>query len=208
MPGQPHDRIILNGTLGPIGSPYEIWSLGLAIDVGGDFGWTGDRAPVLALLQGWFSHPEMRVADQAHCRQVAISHVGADGRQVGETERLPVDWAGGSQSSVVPPQIALRVSLSSGLRGRSQRGGFYLPVPVLGIDAATGLVAPQAVGLILDRTAAMIDALNGLVEGRVVVPSQVVGNVPVDIVRVGRRLDTIRRRANALPESYLSRSIA
>jgi hypothetical protein len=134
--------------------------------------------------------------------EVALSFVGPDHRQIGETVRLTRGAIGGGGVGQYPPQVALRVSLGSGLRGRSQRGGFYLPSPATPVGTDDGVMTAERAAGIAASTATFLRDTAALAGGPVIVASQVAGNVPVAQVRVGRALDTIRRRRSAVLESY------
>jgi hypothetical protein len=207
MPRQTHTKVVLLGVIGPKATPWEIWSMSLSLDAG-DFGLSEDqRNAVTAAVSDYFVRANTQISNYVHLQEVAFSLVGTDGKQIGETVRVPQDRSGLGGSMSMPPQVALRVSLGSGLRGRSQKGGFYLPVPAIGISADTGQISQEAADLALSSTVSMIDQVNAVPGVRVVIASSVAGNVPVQLVRVGRRLDVIRRRANAIPESYVAESV-
>lgn len=208
MPGQTHHRVTLNGTIGPLATPFEIWSLSLSVDAG-DFGMSEvQQNAVGEAVRQWFGRAATQISSYVHLREVAFHLIGADGKQIGETRRTPAAQSGTGGSLEFPTQVALRVSLGSGQRGRSQKGGFYVPVPAIAMQATDGLVTAAAADSLLASTMTMLNAINDIPGVFVCIGSSVSGNVPVRLVRVGRRLDTIRRRANAIPEAYRAAALA
>jgi hypothetical protein len=205
VPGAPHVRIVMSGIFGGSTAPYEIWSMSMAVDnFAGAFDDTNAvQVGLTNALSTWFSDPVLGVTSQAKMLEVAFSSVGANGRQVGNTSRQQVTQVQGGGGAVnMPPQVACRVSTGSGERGRSQKGGFYLPTVRADLNTITGLMEETRAQQICDVTAAMFGQVNSISTGRVVIPSTVAGNVRVNQVRVGRALDTIRRRRNNLNEGY------
>jgi hypothetical protein len=201
MPGQAHVKITMSGHFGPVASPWEIWTAGFAMDALD----AGDQAEVASSVSGAFASPASHVATYVWLDDVAIAYNGANHRQIGETVHIPqagVHGGGQDGATPMPSQVALRVSLDSGLRGRSQKGGFYLPTPSAGIVNTTGLMSDSVAAEVAATWAQLFTHLNDVTSGLVVVPSSVVGNVHVTRVRVGRALDTIRRRRNGLAEAY------
>lgn len=208
MPGQTHHRVVMSGTIGPVPTPFEIWSASLSVD-GGDFGLDQvQRNAVREACTQWFGRTATQISNYVNLREVAFHLIGADGKQIGETDRQPAAQSGTGGSINLPTQVAIRVSLGSGLRGRSQKGGFYVPVPGMAMSPTTGQVALEAVNLLLDSTVTLLNEINNIPGAFVCIGSSVSGNVPVSQVRVGRRLDVIRRRANAIPEGYVAAVLA
>lgn len=208
MPGQVHHRVVMSGTIGPVATPFEIWSASLSVD-GGDFGLDQvQRNAVRNACQQWFGRPATQISSYVNLREVAFHLIDAAGKQIGETDRQPAAQSGTGGSLSLPTQVALRVSLGSGLRGRSQKGGFYVPVPAVEMSATTGQISADAANLLLGSTVTLINDINNIPGAFVCIGSSVSGNVPVSLVRVGRRLDTIRRRANAIPEGYVAATVA
>lgn len=106
----------------------------------------------------------------------------------------------------LPQQDAIAVSLTAGLRpnGTPFRGRFYLPAPQTLVVAGDGLLDPAVQQAILTSVSGHLTRLKAL--GHVPsVWSRTVEDLvnPVNLVRVGNKIDTIRRRRNALPETYL-----
>lgn len=208
MPYEPHWRARLNGVIG-FAEPFpEIFSYGFAF--GGEVTNPGNLAGLLAACAGFHSNPLAQISNQARLTEIALSRVGVDGRQIGETQRYPRDVpGGGGVTRLHPPQVAMRVSLDSGLRGRSQKGGFYIPLPNLEVQPGQFQVLDVEAARVALAAKDMIDTINGL-DGitNVIIASGVVGNIAVRRVRVGTALDTIRTRRNQLVERYQQELVA
>jgi hypothetical protein len=205
VPYQQHTRVRCNGIFGTLSGPVEIFSYGFALDAT-NFAVPATTDGLVAAIVALHSGDRAAIATQMILTEVAFSNVSGAGVQIGETLRVPLEVPGGGGSMAHPPQVAWRVSLGSGLRGKSQRGGFYLPGPTVSTGAETGLVTEQKATNCATAVVEMINQINAVGDpgGRVVIASSVAGNVPVNQVRVGRALDTIRTRRNALVEGYIT----
>lgn len=108
-------------------------------------------------------------------------------------------------NSILPSQNAIAVSLTAGNRpdGRPFKGRFYLPPPHQDLVDANGLLSSAQTLSIANGIKGYMDAMNAA--GHVVtVWSRTTEDLvnPVNQVRVGNKLDTIRSRRNAQPEVY------
>lgn len=107
----------------------------------------------------------------------------------------------------LPQQSAIAVSLTAGLRpnGVPFRGRFYLPAPQTLVVAGDGLLDPTIQQQILTLMSGHFSRLNAAGHAPCIW-SRTVEDLAnhVDLVRVGNKIDTIRRRRNALPETYVS----
>lgn len=169
-------------------------------------------------VTAWFQRSDTRILGNANLTRVKFASIGADGLYTEAPREYAVNVFGGGVSDQRPAfQTAVAVTLGTdGDLGRI-KGRFYQPVPAVTIDGGTGLMSEA------DRTAITnsadqlltdlanqpgLDVLNlGAVvasQGRRT-PAGVLrvppGNHPVVRVGVGRSLDTIRRRRNALPDT-------
>ena len=215
MPGQPHVKIRANGVFQTPTGPVEIFSYGFCL-AGADFFTLAQHAIVAGLVKDFHTRATSRIANACILTEVAGSNVDAAGKQIGQTVRNAFNDGGGGGPILHPTQVSCRISLSSGLRGRSQRGGFYIPGISVPIVAATMLMAAGEAGAIADSMVQLGDDLKANLPGtaanpnpgKLIVASKVAGNVPVNVVRVGRAFDTIRSRRNALQEAYEVRALA
>lgn len=203
----------------------EIWSNSLRLAGSG----TGADAtvPVHSEMVAWLEGPAKDAVQAFHggadtavhtsCKLtfLKLNVVGIDGKYV-EPNTLeyvyPTPVSGASTGVLHPNQVALVVSLTTGLsRGPAHRGRFYLPLPALTVGT-DGLIA-QASALVLALSAATFihDIADqsgpdlGANDMRAVVMSRRAGTPDTHVitgVEVGRALDTQRRRRTELPESY------
>jgi len=110
----------------------------------------------------------------------------------------------GGQPNPMPFQTAVVVSLSGNPSTRSTRGRFYLS----GLDESyndDGLLLATAQTLIADEAETLGNALITIDTPLVVWSELLEVSTPVVRIRVGRRFDSQRRRANRVPESYTVR---
>lgn len=120
----------------------------------------------------------------------------------------PANIAGGYvDAGVHPNQIALCVTLLTAVqRGPASKGRFYVPLPAytIGTDGLIGATyATNAKTGVMDFVTALnaIDASNFKVAVYGTKQGVLAQNL-VTAVKVGRVLDTIRRRRRQLPETY------
>jgi hypothetical protein len=229
MPAPGHIKIRWTGVfVDAVGeTPWEIWSMGIALGFGGDLaGGGGTPASFEALAQAmippWATRMPEFLSSQTQLTEVKASFVGADGKVVRSADGAFVQGvapsaAQGGQLAKLPSQVSLAVTLDSAFKGAVGRGRFYLP----------GVVEQQLVrGQMSNaRTSTIADAMKLFVQdvaaaaaaqgvGPVVIASggslsssQPPALRPVVSIRVGSRLDVIRSRANALDEAYQVRPL-
>jgi hypothetical protein len=216
----PHLRVQVAGALGPAGSAWEIFSWGLSI--AGQGAVSASQSVLSDICDDIIAYHQdaaTLVSVFARITSIKVALITADGSwQGGEAlyERTSPGLPGGGLASggqlVHAPQVAMCVTLRTAQNTPRTRGRFFLPLPTCAVGGSTGLVdAGQATGL-AERTATLIDNLNnqpGFDQGedRVVVASTFGANTPVTSVSVGRVLDTITSRRNALRESYVSHDV-
>lgn len=147
-----------------------------------------------------------------------LNAVGEDGKYTDGTtiERSygTTGVAGGSPSALVyPNQIAAVISTTTEIaRGYGHAGRYYLPLPSAAVVASTGLVAVEDATALANQAIAFINSLSsGSISGPIgsmnvcVMSRHGTGSThEVTGVRVGRVLDTQRRRRRSLPETYVS----
>lgn len=110
----------------------------------------------------------------------------------------------------LPQQTAIAVSLKAGQRpnGSPFRGRFYLPAPQQTTVIAEGLIDPAVQQGILSAVAGHLSRLKAAGHSLAIwsrTVDDLVGHVTE--VRVGNKFDTIRRRRNAIPETYVTATI-
>lgn len=135
---------------------------------------------------------------------VKANAIGSNGKYVSDTTNeftyTPPVTKGGS--TFLPPQCALVVSLRTAKsRGRGHAGRFYIPTAASGV-AGDGRISQIGAQSFAESAAAFIQSINRILPGyRVAVFSefdQIRENVTH--VRVGRVIDTQRRRRTSIAE--------
>jgi len=127
--------------------------------------------------------------------------------------------AGGNGGTLHPNQIALVVTLATDFeRGHAHQGRYYMPLPAFAVASSDGLISTSDANFAANAAKQLVEALS-------VDPAQVVLPVenmrvcvmsqrgtgatrPVTGIKVGRVLDTQRRRRQELPESYVRVTVA
>jgi hypothetical protein len=207
MPREAHIRVRCNGTIGLQSDPFEIFSYGFSLGAG-DFLTVPQLAQLQALVETYHSREYTGIRPTARLTEIAVSTVNALGKQVGDTQRVQTSVAGGGSGADHPPQIAYRVSLDDQIRGRSHKGGWYVPCPGWGIDAGTGQTSLDNAANAVIAAVDLINGLNALASIPNVVIASALGNLPVTRVRVGRAADTVRSRRNSVAEGYQQALVA
>lgn len=202
MYAAPHSKIDF---LGDAWGAVEEWQTGLRV--------AGTNVPTDQQLEDLDAAFNTFITDDAvslpaGCRYIGVkwSPIGTDGRYPPSGESRTFFRTTPSQGvfGTGYPQIALVLSLRTArLRGYASNGRMYIPSS-LGIEAATGRITTSQAGGVADVGAALISAINDVGLGTVTVMSEVGSgiNAPVTGVRVGRVMDTQRRRRNQLSEEY------
>jgi len=215
----PHLRFTLSGTLGGVGSAFEVFSYGLCMAQPNGFQQDADFInDAMNDLLAFHSRPASAIQANARVRKITCAAINPDGSWTGGKPLLErvVDVAGGVGSAgsnlVHPPQIAWAMSLMTATPGARGRGRFYLPLPAVPV-LPTGLVGTTQTQETATSVVTLINALNnspGVDTNRmhVVVASSYGLNSVVTGVRVGQVLDTIRTRRNALLEAYVQSATA
>lgn len=204
----------------------EIWSnsLRLAADHTGDnpIGvWTWQQlqdwldGELKDEVEAWHTNPQAMIQYNCRLEYLKLNYINMAGHYVDPNTHEYVYATpphGGSTAAPHPNQIALVVSLTTGLqRGYAHRGRFYSPMPTTTVQS-DGLIGTGPAGDIATAAAAFLTAVNdtpGLdntSSPNVCVMSKH-GQGATHIVtgvEIGRALDTQRRRRRELPESYAS----
>jgi hypothetical protein len=202
-------RLALSGTLYGV----EQFSLGLAITPEVPNALLGDDmfevpAGIIAACTDFWG--QSFVGSDALLTTIKYNTIGTDGLYVDKSNSKRHDYAtplaGGGGADKYPPQVALAVSLvTSVARGLAHAGRIYIPLPWYSVEADGRLSDAHAI-LANGFVTTFLNAINTAagVDGRVSVMSKVgAGAVhPVDHVRTGRTLDTVRSRRKSLPELY------
>ena len=213
MPGPfiaPHLYLQWGGTL-PGG---DVWSCGLRMspinsgNVSEAAGMLDGAAAAVAAFHGQNSGG-IQINSRAVLTHVKLNAIGTDGKYVLPTtnEKVMANVPGGFVDANCPPnQVALAVTLLTAVsRGPANKGRFYLPLPAyqLGTDGRIGQTYAESAHTGVTTFLAALNAVNANM--KVAVYSRKLGAPAQRLVtgaKVGRVLDTQRRRRNALVEDY------
>lgn len=156
---------------------------------------------------------------QASLDWVKFNPVDEHGKQDPEQDTIVSSFtpiAGGSGTPQFP-QVALAISLTTGLqRGHAHTGRFYLPLGgSISVDA-NGHISTGAAQGAADPTAVFLTSLNDwsgidpLWQPNVSIMSSLGAGTRRHVtgVRVGRTIDTQRRRRSSIPELYVTAATA
>lgn len=126
-------------------------------------------------------------------------------RVAAATHKPITPTAGLGGGIMLPSQCSLAVSITAGHKpnGAPAKGRFYLPGPSgANVDTTTGLLAAGVENLVRDRIADFWSRMRTSGHSPSLW-SRTRGTVtPWDFIRVGRTIDTVRRRRNEVPEIY------
>lgn len=196
-------RIVFSGDM-PNG---EIWSTGFWMQ--GDAPTSAAEANALALL----AYDEFSATDGSggmYATLVNLMNAATSWNQVnvyvyptgGPTATFVGQYilptvALGSATAHNPNQVALVITLRTGLSGRSHRGRMYLPATGVPM-AADGQVSQATIDAVVNAWAAAFSDWNGASEGKIVVVStKLTASTPVSVVSADSRADIQRSRANS-----------
>ncbi len=211
----PHTRVTFGGTFGAVSTAVEQWSFRFNLNGVA----TPDTPGALAnvLKDAWQTHLAARCRSRVRLTQVKVANINAEGKYAGATP--PGIWTGdiaatGADNTLVPNQVALAISLTTGLRGPSSRGRFYLPLPVYSADT-DGRLDAASVNTMRTAAVAFLDAVNLAASNATPLSSRKVGilsrngtNPQVTGVRVGKVPDTMRSRRRSMLEEHSAHSRA
>lgn len=212
------------GTLGQGANPGEAWSCGLRCSR--PAGFTDDQADMDShaedVFKDWaafITTASARVSNVVRLTEVRAYSIGTDGlsgqRPIGMSSSPPVQ--GVSASSVHPWQCSLVLTLVAEGRGQGRLGRIYLPPQAVDLDGDGG-VAPGQITGILAACKTLIESVGnkvGVDSGfgvRVVGTTQRPGQDgtirEVKSIRLGRVVDTQRRRRRSLDEQYQETAVS
>ena len=115
-----------------------------------------------------------------------------------------VNIPGTSESSALPADVAIVVSLRSPVANRTGRGRFYLPQPTTNALTAVGRLDETAQDTIVDALLAAWTQANAAGENPVIYSRTQRATREITSFNVGDLFDTQRRRENALTENRVS----
>lgn len=221
MPVPAHLRVSFRGRI--VNTP-EIWSTthnlrrpsGFSDPTAGN---PADNLDPVALLAAWRALAVM-MDSFVHLTDIRVYDIGTDNRMRGNpvihSYPANAEPAGTGSGTTHPPQIACCVTLEAPNRGAGRFGRFFVPLPAANLGPDLRITEQQA----LTWSGAAATFLRGLRDSYSIsgAPDTFDAN-PINVstrggngagsfqvvetVRVGRALDTIRRRRNALDEAYI-----
>lgn len=203
----PHVRVELFGTLC---SNAEKWSMGFSTAPPGGGGLVDADALALTamtLFQAdvWgFGAIQSAWPATATFVGARVHQYDAAGKSIAAGERVQASPAAGADTTALPPQTSVVVSLLTGTPGARNRGRMYFPSPGRTALTATGRLSTTARDVLRDRMKVFLDHWNA---DPVTMPAAVASNAglfvaSVTSIRVGDVVDTQRRRRDSLPEAY------
>lgn len=190
----------------------EEWSCGLRMAAAGASASTDPAGMIAAAsdaVEAYHVRATTHTSQYAKLSFVKLNYLDTAGHYAEDLtyQEILADVAGGgSATEIYPNQVALVVSLTTGVtRGPAHRGRFYLPMPSMAMEA-TGLIGAAQRDQVKTSTDTFIAALNAInANYDVAVFSRKLGAPAhrlVTGVEVGRVLDTQRRRRRSLAETY------
>lgn len=203
----------------------EIWNTGLKIKKDGLGGISDANLRKIAeeVSKEWetfFTREDnsfnLRFSESYRTKEVKTSHVGTDGKVIGNTYTHFYDApiVGDQGGTLPPPQTAIVGSFrSSKQRGPGSQGRMYLP-GVSYLIGPDGLVPEDNTRNFANDFNVFINGVNDITDAlansfTVILASSVGSGVQEDVTQTGvdRKVDTQRRRANALVSDYLTNRV-
>lgn len=204
---QAHHRVTLSGILGTAANPIDGFSFGFCTSATLEEAPANWEATTSAFIVSWFQNADYLSAN-AILREVKFSLKGIDGKDAATSTRIAVNQAATGPTAVYPYQVALAVSLGAQSDVRRAKGRFYLPLPTMPLTGAENRISDAIRGTVAGHVKNLLDGVATRMGESIVVASGVDGNHSVETVRVGNKLDTIRSRRNAFPETYSVTTLA
>lgn len=204
----PHNYVTL---IGDCYDSTEEWQVGFRLlPAGAPTPATSEQLDALeAVASSWMNSPDAGFGNTHRLTMVKVAPIGTDGRYPAgaqSAEKILTTPVLGAATARSFPQLSLCVTTTtSRSRGRGSKGRFYPPPYPTAADASGRVQA----GVLPSYANAMIALIVGLAGVGLGVPS-VMSNTatsetfPITGVRVGRVMDTQRRRRSSLSEDYLS----
>lgn len=204
-----HWLLQLIGTMGTTNP--EIWSCGIRLWAESYDGFDEvDYTEGLAkdACAAWVARPGSRISSNCSLDMIKFNEIAPDGSYAnpGVTNEYiyptPVVGQGGPGSLPYQCTVVLSWRTNARERGPASKGRIYSPAPSMVVPTTTGLFAPSDAVAMADSAALFLNTLDITVAGepfRPSIMSQIGGaHEQIDWVYVDNRVDTQRRRSNAL----------
>jgi hypothetical protein len=189
----------------------EQWSCGVRM-----FGPGADAAAagvsllggVSAAISAFHVRAGSKISSLAKLSFVKCNGVGTDGKYINEgtNQAIYADLPGAGVSTVYPNQLALGVTWETGFsRGPAHSGRIYLPMPDIypGVDGRISISDATTVGTSVDTLRTDLNAVDAAWDLAVFSrKAGAPGHRAVTGCKIGRVLDTQRRRRRSLVEAY------
>jgi hypothetical protein len=205
--------------MGLVTSERETWSFGLRFKPSAGPGAPflasgfeqGDLDAMRARYSTFHNSVDARISSFAFFKECRAYEIGTDGRSTSEPLVSSQAAIGGYYSTPqFPWQNSVAVTLDAGYPAKGRFGRFYLPPQCLTIED-TGLVNVTQATALRTGVAAMLNDLSNLAGVDVGFGLAVIGRTGpagtsrnVESVRVGRVVDTQRRRRRQVSENYIT----
>lgn len=137
-------------------------------------------------------------------QRITTGEISPDTGQQQTLRESNVNIPGTSESSALPADVAIVVSLRSPVANRTGRGRFYLPQPTTDALTAVGRLDETAQDTIVDALLAAWTQANAAGENPVIYSRTQRATREINSFNVGDLFDTQRRRENALTENRVS----
>ena len=189
----------------------EIWSFGMHV---GPVTMTEARMDDIELAaRNFLSAGSAYVSSACTLTEIKYAYLDVNGRYADDDQPFirevsPAEIGGGGSDYV--PQATMVITLTTdSKRGLAHAGRFYTP-PTSLQAGNSGLISELEQSGLADNYKGFLDAINAAVETGVIVASSRGAGAIRDVtgIKVGRVIDTQRRRRSALPEQYLARTLA
>lgn len=191
-------------TVDPLANQLEWWN---AV--------TSQAENIKDLVEDFVGNPAALIPQGVNLDWVKLAMVGEDGRYMYEAVEVQADKSGGVMGSFIPQATIAFTMESPKWKDPGKYNRFYLPTSNPSGNGEFRLNQSQ-VNLALTTCQTLIEGVNEILAGLTATPASMVSVVSgtregstlaVIKLRLGRVIDTQRRRRNAIPEEYTSRTI-
>lgn len=198
---------------GDLNETDETWAFSLRFRLPTGTG-TTDLATVWPLWTTYFGMSGAQLVGPVRAVGLKLAFIDTDGRYT-DTQDNPLvyepatPFSTGLGSGIKPPQCSIVVSLTTGFRrGYAHIGRFYLPPTGQAVGADFRLSVSD-VQQVANASAQLIRDLEDIMGAQVAVFSDVGMGTTRQVlgVRVGRVVDTQRRRRRSLDEAYVEAAV-
>lgn len=197
---------------------YEQWNTSLAFNFGlNQFAGVAqekaedlrdDFAALMDSLPGFF-------AANTYFTEVRLDSVGSNGKIDQDAVFAVVGGSGkaGGAGVTLPPSCAVALTLDTKVRGRSRFGRMYLPLCAVPLNITGGMSEGDAQFILGNCKTFIQNASNspGVDAGFGAAVASGVGAgslAPIQEIRIGRVIDTMRSRRRSMDESYVTATVS